>query len=150
VTGPLQRLNALPLDDLAAALSKCCGCAQWVAEMVRRRPYASASALREAAESAWLAVDDTALRTSLSAFITAVPLDGDEGTRAAAEMALRLYRQRFGYRFLTVTDNLSADELLMLVRIRLGHDEGPELRRSRGEFVRLTRLRLDQLLSDAG
>jgi 2-oxo-4-hydroxy-4-carboxy-5-ureidoimidazoline decarboxylase len=148
VTAPLQRLNALPMDDLAAALSRCCGCTQWVAEMVRRRPYASERALRDAAESAWLAVGDMDLRTALSDYITAVPLDGDEGTRAAAEMALRLYRQRFGYRFLAITDNVSADELLMLVRIRLGHDEGPELRRSRVEFMRLTRVRLEQLLSD--
>jgi 2-oxo-4-hydroxy-4-carboxy--5-ureidoimidazoline (OHCU) decarboxylase len=148
VTGTVQQLNALPVDDLAAALSKCCSCTQWVAEMVRRRPYANETALREAAEAAWLAVDDTDLRTTLSTFITAVPLEGDEGTRAAAEMALRLYRHRFGYRFLTIPDNLAADELLMLVRIRLGHDEGPELRRSRLEFVRLTRLRLEQLLSD--
>jgi 2-oxo-4-hydroxy-4-carboxy-5-ureidoimidazoline decarboxylase len=148
VTETLQRLNALPVDQLGAALSKCCGCTQWVAEMVRRRPYASEGALRDAAEAAWLAVDDADLRTALSAFPTAVPLDGNEGTRAAAEMALRLYRQRFGYRFLTITDNLSADELLMLVRIRLGHDEEPELRRSRLEFIRLTRLRLEQLLSE--
>jgi 2-oxo-4-hydroxy-4-carboxy-5-ureidoimidazoline decarboxylase len=148
VTETLQRLNALPVDQLGAALSKCCGCTQWVAEMVRRRPYASEGALRDAAEAAWLAVDDADLRTALSAFPTAVPLDGNEGTRAAAEMALRLYRQRFGYRFLTITDSLSADELLMLVRIRLGHDEGPELRRSRVEFMRLTRLRLEQLLAD--
>jgi hypothetical protein len=148
VMDSLQRLNTLAMDDLAAALSKCCGCTQWVEEMVRRRPYASESALRDAAEAAWLAVDDTDLRTALSTYITAVPLDGEEGTRAAAEMALRLYRQRFGYRFLAVTDNLSADELLMLVRIRLGHDEGAELRRSRVEFSRLTRLRLEQLLVD--
>jgi 2-oxo-4-hydroxy-4-carboxy-5-ureidoimidazoline decarboxylase len=148
VTETLQRLNALPMDELAAALSTCCGCTQWVAEMVRQRPYASEGALRDAAEASWQAVDDTDLRSALSAFTTAVPLDGDEGTRAAAEMALRLYRQRFGYRFLTIIDNLSADELLMLVRIRLGHDEGPELRRSRVEFMRLTRLRLEQLLAD--
>jgi 2-oxo-4-hydroxy-4-carboxy-5-ureidoimidazoline decarboxylase len=148
VTETLQRLNSMPLDGLGAALSKCCGCTQWVAEMVRRRPYASEGALRDAAGAAWLAVDDTDLRTALAAFVLAVPPDGDEGTRAAAEMALRLYRHRFGYRFLTITDNLSADELLMLVRIRLGHDEGPELRRSRVEFMRLTRWRLEQLLAD--
>jgi 2-oxo-4-hydroxy-4-carboxy-5-ureidoimidazoline decarboxylase len=142
-----QRLNEMSAADLANALSKCCGSARWVAEMVGRRPYESDRALRDAADAAWLAVDDNDLREALSACVTAVPLDAEEGTRAAAEMALRLYQQRFGYHFVANADNLTADELLMLVRIRLGHDEGPELRRSRLEFVRLTRLRLEKLLT---
>jgi 2-oxo-4-hydroxy-4-carboxy-5-ureidoimidazoline decarboxylase len=146
----LQRLNEMSAADLAAVLSKCCGSTQWVAEMVRRRPYESDRALRDAADAAWRGVDDDDLRGALTAVATTVPLVGDEGTRAAAELALRLYRHRFGYRFLTHTDTPTADELLMLIRIRLGHDESAELRRSRVEFSRLTRQRLEQLLAEGG
>ena len=48
-----MRINALSEADAADALTRCCGSLRWVAAMLAARPFATASALLEAADRIW-------------------------------------------------------------------------------------------------
>jgi 2-oxo-4-hydroxy-4-carboxy-5-ureidoimidazoline decarboxylase len=144
----LAGLNAL--DDVTAetAFRRCCGSRRWVAELMRRRPFASQAELLAASDAAWQAIDDDDCREAFEAETEHSVPATDDSTAAAAQVALELYRERFGYGFITDAESISADELLMLIRIRLGHDEGPEMRRARSECIRLSRARLARLVEE--
>lgn len=147
MSGGLERFNALTHPEARAALARCCGSSRWVDEMMRRRPFGSFEEARAAAAAAWAATGPDDWREALHAAAAQRVPPADASTRAAADMALALYRERFGWPFVTDAEELAADELLMLIRIRLGHDELPELRRSRAEHERLTLQRLRSLLA---
>jgi 2-oxo-4-hydroxy-4-carboxy-5-ureidoimidazoline decarboxylase len=144
-----DRINSMPDDELDSALWQCCPSDRWIGAVVAGRPYPDAASLLQAAERA---LDDL----SFSEWVAAVNAMGDwpippcdDGTHAAATVALDLYRERFGYRFITAYENMTADQLLMRIRIRLGHDETAELRKSNVEHVQLVRRRLARLLQSA-
>jgi 2-oxo-4-hydroxy-4-carboxy-5-ureidoimidazoline decarboxylase len=64
--------------------------------------------------------------------------------RALAE-GNRAYEARFGYLFIVCATGKSADEMLALLRQRLGNDPEEELRIAAGEQEKITRLRLERL-----
>jgi 2-oxo-4-hydroxy-4-carboxy-5-ureidoimidazoline decarboxylase len=141
-------LTTLPDDMLAAALHDCCAIDRWVDEVLARRPFHDDAAVTAAADEAFAALTREDWQQGLAAAgALVVPADGEAGTRAAAELALRLYRERFGYVFVSGAPHLVADELLMRIRIRLGHDEEAELRTACAELRRRARARLARLLS---
>jgi 2-oxo-4-hydroxy-4-carboxy-5-ureidoimidazoline decarboxylase len=142
-------LDSLPVAMLRARLEHCCGSARWVEAMLQRRPFGTADAVRAAADAAFAALAPDDWRAAFAAADAQVVAAADEGTRAAAELTLRLYRERYGYPFVVAGRRLAADELLMRVRIRLGNDEESEFGAAREEQRRLTRQRLDELL-DSG
>jgi 2-oxo-4-hydroxy-4-carboxy--5-ureidoimidazoline (OHCU) decarboxylase len=57
------------------------------------------------------------------------------------------YEQRFGHVFLISAEGRSAEEILANLRARLGNDADTELRVAAEEHRRITRLRLQRLLS---
>jgi 2-oxo-4-hydroxy-4-carboxy-5-ureidoimidazoline decarboxylase len=141
-------LASLPDEMLAAALHDCCAIDRWVEEVLARRPFHDGAAVAAAADQAFAVLTPEDWRQGLAAAgALVVPADGEAGTRAAAELALRLYRERFGYVFVSGAPHMAADELLMRIRIRLGHDEEAELRTACAELRRGGRARLARLLS---
>jgi 2-oxo-4-hydroxy-4-carboxy-5-ureidoimidazoline decarboxylase len=144
----LDELNALQDAELLTLLEGC-GSPVWARQVAAQRPFADERALEAAADAAWAALDDGAWLECFEEAAARVPDTGDEGTRAAAVTALQLYRARFDRAFVTAADCHAADELLMRVRIRLGLDERAEWRASCDEQRRLTRQRLERLLSGA-
>lgn len=141
-------LNALPDAELLTLLEGCGG-PVWARQVAAQRPFADDRALAAAADAAWAVLDDDDWLESFEEAAAHVPDRGDEGTRAAAVTALQLYRARFDRAFVTAADCHAADELLMRVRIRLGLDERAEWRASCDEQRRITRRRLERLLSGA-
>jgi 2-oxo-4-hydroxy-4-carboxy-5-ureidoimidazoline decarboxylase len=140
-------LCALPDADLAAALRGCCGMEQWVDRVMARRPFTDDAAVLAAADAAFAGLDLQQWRQGFAAAgDPAVPADGEPGTRAAAELALQLYGERFGHPFVSAARPMDADELLMRIRIRLGNDARAELRTAAAELRRLARTRLERLL----
>jgi 2-oxo-4-hydroxy-4-carboxy--5-ureidoimidazoline (OHCU) decarboxylase len=146
-TSPVEVLNSLSDSALRSELLECCGSSVWAREVAARRPFNDAQDVLSAADAAWSAMDDYDWREAFDALGEQPSADGDEGTRNAANVALTLYRQRFGLPFVSAARNSMADELLMRVRIRLGNDAATEWKLACDEQRRATRLRLNRLLT---
>ena len=59
----------------------------------------------------------------------------------------RVYEERFGYIFIVCATGRSAEEMLGLLRARLGNEPEKEIHIAMGEQEKITRLRLEKLLS---
>jgi 2-oxo-4-hydroxy-4-carboxy-5-ureidoimidazoline decarboxylase len=110
--------------------------------LVAGRPFADAVALCDASDEIIRTMSDDALHAALEAVPAPAVGGADEGTRAAAHAAIGMYRDRFGYPFVTGIETPTAEELLMRVRIRLGNDPAPEWRAAREHLRRHVRTRL--------
>jgi len=138
--------------------------------MIAGRPYRDAAALLAAGEACWQALgredwleafghhprigDREALRAR---FATTCDWAATEQSAAmAASDAIldalaegnREYEARFGYIFIVCATGKPADELLALLQARLGNDTEVELRIAAAEQAKITRLRLEKLLTE--
>jgi 2-oxo-4-hydroxy-4-carboxy-5-ureidoimidazoline decarboxylase len=141
-----DRINGMSDSELHTELWQCCPSDRWINEMAAGRPYPDAGALLDAAERALAELTFSEWAAAMNATGDWPIPPCDDGTRAAATVALDLYREQFGYRFVTAYENMTADQLLMRVRIRLGHDETAELRKSRAEHLQTVQRRMARLL----
>jgi 2-oxo-4-hydroxy-4-carboxy-5-ureidoimidazoline decarboxylase len=165
----LSRLNELPAPDARVELLRCCGSARWAEAVTGRRPFADRPALLAAAEEAWWALDAADWREAFAHH----PKIGDKealrarfaSTRewAAGEQAgvatarddvlaalaegNQAYERRFGYLFIVCATGRSADEMLGLLRGRLGNDPRDEVRVAAAEQAKITRIRLEKMLA---
>ena len=71
----------------------------------------------------------------------------DESTLDELAEANRAYEEKFGYIFIVCATGKTAAEMLALLRSRLPNDPGIELRNAAEEQRKITRLRLEKLLS---
>lgn len=129
--------------------------------MLARRPFATKAALLEAADEEWWKLE---YHDWLEAF-SHHPRIGDRnasgaasreqsGVRTARDVQLleleqlnRLYEEKFGFVFLIFATGKSADEMLDALRVRLQNRREAELRNAAGEQAKITRLRLEKLLT---
>ncbi|HEY4185276.1 MAG TPA: 2-oxo-4-hydroxy-4-carboxy-5-ureidoimidazoline decarboxylase [Polyangia bacterium] len=158
---PHALLDRLQPDEARQALGRCCGATAWIEGMLARRPFASQAALYAAAEAVWQALGP---EDYLEAFAHHPQIGGRAGDTsgwAAAEQARvgeaasdvvtslaaanRAYLARFGYIFIVCATGKTADEMLALLRDRLGNDPGAELPIAAAEQAKITRLRLEKL-----
>jgi OHCU decarboxylase len=155
-------LNALPPAEAEAAFLACCGSRAWARWMTESRPYADTANLLEAADRVWwdLAPEDWLEAFAAHPAIGGKKTDGDDRFRrwseqeqagvGSAEEALlaelaeanRAYAERFGYIFIVCATGKSAEEMLGLLRSRLGNDPETELRVAAEEQRKITHLRL--------
>ncbi len=70
----------------------------------------------------------------------------EEVLRALAEEN-RAYEERFGYIFIVCATGKTADEMLALLSARLPNDPKDEIRVAAAEQAKITRIRLEKLLS---
>jgi 2-oxo-4-hydroxy-4-carboxy-5-ureidoimidazoline decarboxylase len=165
----LQHLNSLPVDEARDALRRCCGASRWVDAMAGRRPFADAKALLAVADEVWAGLgpadwkeafanhprigDKQALRERFAA--TRQWAAGEQaGVSEAPEAVLdalaegnRDYESRFGHIFIVCATGKSAEEMLALLRARLGNDPETEGRIAADEQAKITRIRLEKLLA---
>ncbi|HEV2843815.1 MAG TPA: 2-oxo-4-hydroxy-4-carboxy-5-ureidoimidazoline decarboxylase, partial [Thermoanaerobaculia bacterium] len=156
----LDRLNAVHAGEAEAMLLPCCGSRAWARQMAESRPFLDAGEMMETSDRIWrhLSPGDW-----LEAF-TAHPRIGERGDQRSqreqagalgadadvlAELAEanRLYESRFGHIFIVCASGKSAAEMLAILRERLGNDPETELREAAEEQGKITRLRLEKLLS---
>ena len=156
-----RALNARPDADARAALARCCGCRRWVERMLAARPYASDSALFAAAEREWRRLGSSDWLEAFAAHPRIGERGGDEwarreqagadtadaGTRQALADGNRAYEQRFGHVFLICATGRSADEMTAELQRRLGNDPEREMRIAAAEQAKITRLRLENLVT---
>jgi OHCU decarboxylase len=130
--------------------------------MVGRRPFRGTDQLLAAADETWWSLEGA---DWLDAF-THHPRIGERaagwakdeqsGVHGAPESALKRltklnheYERRFGHVFLIFATGKTADEMLAELERRIGNDPATELRSAAAEQAKITRLRLQKLLSSS-
>jgi 2-oxo-4-hydroxy-4-carboxy-5-ureidoimidazoline decarboxylase len=165
----LEQLNALPEAGARTQFERCCGARAWVEAMIAARPFDDRAALDAASARAAAALtrDDW-----LEAFAHHPRIGGaaelrprfastrawaeseQAGAAQATEAVLtalaegnRAYEARFGYVFIVCATGKSAEEMLALLEARLSNPPEREWRIASEEQMKITRLRLDKLMS---
>lgn len=169
---PPERLNALPPEEAEAELLTCCGSREWARRVAGGRPYPDVGTLLAAADRVWWSLGEKdwleafrshprigerkaeARQTEREARWSAGEQAGmstaaEETQRALAE-GNRRYEERFGHIYIVCASGRSADEMLALLRERLENEPQREISVAAEEQRKITRLRLEKLLGDAG
>lgn len=167
-----MRLSALNELDVAArreVLRNCCGSSVWIEKMLALFPMGSAEELFAAAVEVWRICEEKDWREAFGhhpkigdmeslkrKFAATADWAGAEqaGTIGAGIGVLeglaegnRRYEEKFGYIFIVCATGKSAMEMLGLLRERLGNEPEKEVLIAMGEQEKITRLRLEKLLS---
>ena len=166
----LARLNAMNAREARAAFMKACGSRAWAESMTSRRPFTDSASLLAAADAVadalsrddWLEafshhprIGETNLTQPKFAPTSDMSRREQSGmarasdeTRAAFAEGNRAYQTRFGHVFLICATGKSGDEMLAQLRVRLANDAATELRNAAAEQRKITRLRLERMLSE--
>jgi OHCU decarboxylase len=167
----LARLNSLSAEEAETELLKCCGSTGWARALSARRPFGDTSELMAAADEVWWSLSG---RDWLEAFAAHPRIGGrraaaaraqhaqaegwseqeQAGARAAAQATLdelaaanRAYEEKFGHIFIVCATGKTAGEMLALLRACLPNEADTELRNAAAEQGKITRLRLEKLLT---
>ena len=167
-TPDLNWLNALSVAEAEHEFLKCCGSRSWARQMGESRPFESTSTLRERATDIWWSLESAdwleAFRShpkigekKAAAKVTAQAQSwsGQEqsGMTGAAKQTLnelaalnQEYEDTFGYIFIVCATGKSSDEMLAILKSRIGNLPNDELRVAAAEQVKITELRLRKLI----
>ncbi|MCE0768720.1 2-oxo-4-hydroxy-4-carboxy-5-ureidoimidazoline decarboxylase [Pseudonocardia kujensis] len=151
----------LPRPDAVAALLSVCSSPAWAEAVADGRPYGDLDALLAAADTALdrlaaagiadaLAghprIGERAVHSPTSAREQAGMAGAPDAVRAAIAEGNAEYERRFGHVYLVCASGRDADELLAVLRERLGNSAEEEARRTRAELAAINRLRLTGLI----
>jgi 2-oxo-4-hydroxy-4-carboxy-5-ureidoimidazoline decarboxylase len=164
---PWRRIDEADPAAARELLSACCGSTRWVERMVAHRPFEDQSSLLAAARDEWLGLQETDWREAFAhhpkigdreslqrKFAPTRHLSqreqqgvesADGETLTALADANRVYEETFGYIFIVCAPGKTAEEILALLRARLGNDPATEIRIAAGEQAAITGLRLNGL-----
>lgn len=164
----LARLNALSREDAEGELLKCCGSTLWARRAADARPFQSIEELRTAADSIWWSLDredwleafsrHPKIGEKESARVQAPTArhwseaeqagtnSADDETRQALAQGNREYAEKFGFIYIVCATGKTADEMLAILKQRLGNEPEAEIRIAAEEQRRITHLRLEKLL----
>ena len=146
-------------DQALARLLDCCASLKWATRIVSSRPYPSLDGLFARADVTLENLSEAEVDKALaghprigerSAHASsrreqAGVAGADADTLAALAEGNRVYERRFGHVYLVCADGRSAEELLDVLRARLGNDPETERRVLRVELAKINRLRLGRL-----
>jgi 2-oxo-4-hydroxy-4-carboxy-5-ureidoimidazoline decarboxylase len=166
VNAVLAAWNAADRAAALEAMLACCGSNRWAAAMVARRPIASVEQLSEAADLEWSRMQEA---DWLEAF-ACHPRIGERRTEGADQSATwsrqeqaktsaaggpllaelaegnRLYEQRFGFTYIVCATGRSAEEMLTILKHRLGSTRDAELREAAEQQRQIMQIRLGKRL----
>lgn len=159
----LDGFNSAPSDEVESVLFGCCSSREWAHALASQRPYASLEALYEAADAALDDLDGAEFDAALAGHPRIGERAGDAhsadsereqagvsessaATLAALAAGNREYEARFGHVYLVCADGRSGEELLAVLRERLGNDPQAEWDTTRAELRKINRLRLGRLI----
>ena len=159
----LAAFNALGDEEAERALRACCSSPRWAKAVAARRPFASVDDLHAAADAELEALTDDDIDDALAGHprIGERPpgpdgawsrreQSGVDGAQADTLLAMaegnRLYENTFGHVYLVCATGRSADELLAVLRSRLGNDPQTERRVVREELAKINRIRLARMV----
>jgi OHCU decarboxylase len=154
-------LDTLPAAELRELLLTVCASPRWADLVVDAAPFRSGDRLLAAAERALGALAEQDVDDALAGH----PRIGERSAHAASrreqagvrddvKAALaegnREYEARFGHVYLVCASGRSGEELLGVLRSRLGNDPAYERTVVRAELGSINRLRLQRLLDEGG
>ena len=154
-------LNSLSPDRVREELLRCCGCRQWADEMIRLRPFKDKTAVLDAAEAVWAKTDEKGWLEAFSSHpriggATSNDLAKNEQSSVFAADKTVLdalargnveYEAKFGHIYIVCATGKSAAAMLDLLKSRLGNDPKTEKRIAAAEQAKITKIRLEKLLS---
>lgn len=165
----LAWLNGLPFEEAQAEFLRCCGSTRWAEAMARARPFVSEASVYSEADWLWSQTGPDDWREAMThhprigdvsklreKYKTTATWSSQEqrGVQEASEEVLqgladgnREYEARFGFIFLVCATGKSAGEMLALLRERMNNEPEAELRIAAGEQAKITRIRLEKLLT---
>jgi OHCU decarboxylase len=159
----LRWWNLLPVRDAARQVRSCCSAPAWAGALADERPVDDVDALCAASERITLALpwDDVLAALAGHARIGQAPtgkgreaassrqeqtgVADDPALHAALDEGNRAYEQRFGHVYLVRAAGRSGEEMLALLRERLGNDDATERDVVRRQLAEITSLRLRRL-----
>ena len=164
----IDRINAIPSEQAQAEFLKCCGSKRWAARMSAERPFENIEEMVTTADRIWWTLDSSdwleafdshprigekkaaapVARESLSWSETEQSGTHDSTQQTMEELAElnRKYQEKFGFIYIICATGKSADEMLAILRDRLGNDPATELRSAATEQAKITTLRLNKLI----
>lgn len=164
----IEHLNTLAPEEAERELLKCCGATNWARRMAEQRPFRDMEHLLSCADRIWWALDPEDWLEAFShhpkigerSLAPAQPPEArrwseeeQAGARDASQQTLnalveanRAYEKKFGHIFIVCATGKSSEEMLALLKERLGNDPDTELRIAAEEQRRITHLRLKKLL----
>jgi OHCU decarboxylase len=169
LTSTLQQLNALAPEQAEAEFLKCCGSRTWASAVSDARPFIDADALFHKADSVWWSLSENdwleAFRAhpkigeqkaaavqseqarSWSAQEQSGLHDAATETKKALDAGNQEYEEHFGFIFIVCATGKTSNEMLAILNERLRNDPATELRVAAEEQRKITRLRLEKLLT---
>jgi len=165
----LDQLNTISATEAEAELLKCCGSRRWVSETTAGRPFETLDKLLSQADRIWWSLSEAdwleAFRahpkigekkaaTAQSAEAQKWSAQEQSGVAQAPASTIselaernREYEDRFGFIFIVCASGKSSKEMLAIINERIRNDAETELRTAAKEQSKITRLRLEKLLS---
>jgi 2-oxo-4-hydroxy-4-carboxy-5-ureidoimidazoline decarboxylase len=155
----LDEWNALDAAGAEEELRRVCAAPRWAREVVASRPHPDVASLQATAEVALTDADlDEAMAghprigDRAAAGASRREQSGVSGAGADVLAALadgnRAYEERFGHVYLVCATGRSAQELLEILRARLGNDPATERAVALAELAAINRLRLARLVEE--
>jgi 2-oxo-4-hydroxy-4-carboxy-5-ureidoimidazoline decarboxylase len=147
----LDEFNGLPFDHARSAMLDCCGCEAWAVEMAARRPYKSLEALREAADEQWWRLGEYAWLEALrahpktGAWTDVADLFESDELIAERMACLREYYATFGFGFIYYSVGKTPEEIMEVLKARIGNRLEQELGNAAEEQAKVTQLKLGRL-----
>ncbi|MCW0213590.1 MAG: 2-oxo-4-hydroxy-4-carboxy-5-ureidoimidazoline decarboxylase [Pseudonocardia sp.] len=157
--------DALDDEEARRVLLAVCSSPAWAERVSGGRPYGTVEAVHLAAEAALAGLTEAEVDAALAGHprigdptVTAAAsrreqagmASASEETLAALAEGNARYEERFGHVYLVCASGRGADELLAVLRTRLGNTAEEERARLRVELAAINRIRLGRLLGESG
>jgi 2-oxo-4-hydroxy-4-carboxy-5-ureidoimidazoline decarboxylase len=163
----LAEWNRAIADEALRAMIACCGAKRWASAMVDQRPFANVVELSEAADRAWIEMQEPDWLEAFachprigerrvahgSAQSAAWSRQEQSSAASATEDVLSelaegnaLYEERFGFTYIVCATGKSADEMLAILQRRLASDREAELREAAEQQRQILQIRLGKWL----
>ena len=165
----IEELNALESEELCKQLFACCSSVTWVEHMTALVPYSSPDHLLNMAERCWHKCNENDWMDAFSGhprlgdieslkdkFKSTADMAEEEqsGTAGATPEVLEdlaeaniAYEKKFGFTYILYATKKTAKVMLSILRIRLNNDLDTEKIMAMVEQNKITKLRLEKLLS---
>ena len=164
----LEKINSLDTDKAKAELFKCCGCTNWVNQIMEYFPFDSVEKLKTDSDSIWFTCTEEDWKEAFShhpkigekkiddtKFSETKNWAEDEQSgvkQATSEVLTELieanqeYESKYGFIFIVCATGKSAQQMLDLIKARMNNSISNELSIAAIEQNKITHLRIDKLL----
>ena len=165
----IQQINKMSQAEAFNAFEKCCASTTWINRMIDSMPFSNENDIYAKGESNWEDIsltdwleacdghpkigDVTSLKEKYSSTKQWAGNEQQGMDSASDEIINRLaqgnqdYEDKFGYIFIVCATGKSATEMCEILEKRLPNDVETELEIAKGEQNKITKIRLEKLLT---